>query len=296
MSDWGDSFLNLFISDDDFDIQNDDDIIYDDFYYENHISNEGLSSALVTKGNTFDNEVTSLVFREPIEYGYEIDSIKFEGLFDQKIIYICSLMFNKEKNRPHNYKNMSDFLKDCINFTNKILELIETLSVLISEDSNYFMHHGLKDTIVSYFKEFKCNCESNNFFHVNQKNADLLNDLYDTLLTYLSEKNYLEDDFNNTDFLYSNVQLTWSIIKINLVQYQNLLFKKYQQIMFNPVKTIAWYNFPARLLNYFYPQTIVGTVVVNQTTPQIQYPIIQNRISYNRSEFRNTDQKMIASY
>ena len=288
MVDWLGSFFNPSDSD--------EDIIFDDFSNEYQIQNEEISSALITTGNTFNNGATSLIFRESIEYGYEIDSIKFEGLFDQKIIYICSLMFNKEKNRPHNYKNMSDFLKICINFTGNILELIDTLSTLISEDSNYFMHHGLKNNIVSYFKEFKFNCESNNFFHENQKNADLLNDLYDTLLTYLSEKNYLEDDFNNTEFIYSNVQLTWSIIKINLVQYQNLLFKKYQDIMYNPIKTIAWYNFPARLLNYFYPQTIQGTVVVKKTIPQIEYPVIQNRIVYNGSEFQNTNSRMITSF
>ena len=71
MVDWLGSFFNPSDSD--------EDIIFDDFSNEYQIQNEEISSALITTGNTFNNGATSLIFRESIEYGYEIDSIKFEG-------------------------------------------------------------------------------------------------------------------------------------------------------------------------------------------------------------------------
>lgn len=275
-----------------FDLPYDNDNLYDNHPTPYYVTNEEMSSALVTTSNT------SLVFKEAIENAYEVGSLRFEGLFDQKIIYICSLMFNKKNNRPHNYKNMSVFLTHCIAFTDDVIELIDMLATLISEDGNFFAQHGLKNTIESYFNSFRSNCESNRFFHENQINADLLNDLYNTLLNYLSEKNYFVDDFNNTDFLYSNVGLTWNTIRMHLKIYQKSLFEKYQEIRFmKPIKTIAWYNVPARIMNYFYP-TIEGTVTVRQTTPQIEYPVIQNRITYSGLEYQNTNPnpRMITSY
>lgn len=268
----------------------DSDNSYDNYPTVDYTSNEEMSSALVTTSNS------SLVFKEATENAYEVDSLRFEGLFDEKIIYICNLMFNKKNNRPHNYKNMSVFLKHCIAFTDDVIELIDMLATLISEDGNFFAQHGLKNTIESYFNSFRSNCESIRFFHENQINANLLNDLYDTLLNYLSEKNYFVDDFNNTDFLYSNVGLTWNVIRMHLKIYQKSIFEKYQEIRYvKPIKTIAWYNIPARIMNYFNP-TIEGTVTVRQTTPQIEYPVIQNRITYGGLDYQNNNPRMITSY
>ena len=120
-----------------------------------------------------------------------------------------------------------------------------------------------------------------NFFDENQINANLLNDLFKTLNNYLSKENYLENDFNNTEFIYSNVQLTWTNMKINLKNYQKIKEKEYQNIMFPKRKKIAGNNPLKFITDIFYPPSIENAVIVRQ---EHQGPLIKNRIVWKGNE------------
>jgi len=217
---------------------------------------------------------------------YEVGKIDFEAIVDEKIINICQQIFNIEKCKSHRYKQMSDFLDYCLKLTDNILFLIESLNNLINEDSNYFFNNELLNDIESYFEKFRNNCESIKFFHKNDENANLLNDLYNTFNLYL-EARYYESDFRNTEFIYSDIQLNWRIIKYNLLMYQKMKNNEYQKIMFPNQKKIGYFEgFGKTITNFFFP-SVENTLIVRETQ---QLPLIENKIKWKGKEINIKNQ------
>ena len=256
----------------------------DNLYVVGQVAGHFASTALTTTVNTVATLVpnqTSLITIESKSNNYEVDSLKFQNVFDAQIGNICESIFNKQRCQQHHYNDMSNFLINCIEFSENILRLINNLNTLISEDCNYFLNESLNKNIISYFEAFRSNCESVNFFHENQINANILNDLFNILNNYLSKENYLENDFNNTEFIYSNVQLTWTEMKINLKNYQKIKEKEYQNIMFPKRKKIDGNNPLKFITDFFYPPPIETAIIVRQE-PKV--PLIKNRIVWKGNE------------
>lgn len=227
---------------------------------------------------------------------YQVGSLNIQSPIDEYVIYICQEIFNKDKCKPHRYSNMHTFLSNCIKLTDNILDLIHQINNLINEKSNYYHDIGIFNTIDAFFKEFKCNCETIHYFNKNQINANLLNELYNILSNYLKSKYYTEDDFKNSDNIYSDIQLNWTLIKINLVSYQKMKDKEYQKIMFSGTKRIGFVNqVIGRITDFFSSPEIEGTLTLhNNYEPS---PIINNRIVWKGNEINlnNQNQRMITA-
>lgn len=245
-----------------------------------YIASTAITKTVDSVATLIPNE-SSMVPIETKSNNYQVDSLKFQNVFDAQIAIICESIFNKQRCKQHHYNDMSNFLINCIEFSENILKLINNLNTLISEDCNYFLNEDLNKNIISYFEKFRSNCESINFFHENQINANLLNDLFKILNNYLSKENYLENDFNNTEFIYSNIQLTWTQMKINLKNYQIIKEKQYQNIIFPKRKKIGNTNPFKFITDFFYPPRI-ETAIVQRQEPQV--PLIKNRIVWKGNE------------
>tara|TARA_B100001175_G_C19436240_1_gene603718 strand:+ start:38 stop:901 length:864 start_codon:yes stop_codon:yes gene_type:complete len=263
-----------------------------DLYYDSDGIDElleatvAISGAVVEFVSNVGNGFSTLVPYTNDSDEYQIGRIDFKSMFDEKIVNICQKMFNAEKCRPHHYNQMNDFLNTCIILTNEILDLITTLNNLINEDSNDFCNHGLVNTIQSSFKAFKYNCEKIDFFHKKKYNRRineyLLNDLYEALNDYI-KSTYYEIDFENTETIYSNIQITWTFIRYNLLNYQKMKNNEYQRIMFpsqNRLEYSEGWGLKKAIANFFFP-SVEGTVTIRQ---EPQLPLIENRIVWKGNE------------
>ena len=240
---------------------------------------------------------TDLITQDFSNNEYSIDKLNYQNFIDQKIIEICENMYNDtNKFKDHRYNYMSDFLKYSIHLTENILELIDTLSNLINENSNYFMDDGILNCIKAFIDEFKSNCMTIHYFN-KESNIDELNDLLFILGEYLNSNYYLEEDFKNNEFLYSNIQLTWSMIKINLTSYRDLQFKKYQKLNYPQKKHIIWETVKL-ITGFFYPSTQEQSLVIKNEVEkeEEEKPIITNKIKWKGKIYdpNGNNQKLIS--
>ena len=216
----------------------------------------------------FDYTSTALTFstidRDDSYKRFEITKFKFKNTIDKKIIDICENIYNCDNNQVHRYTFMSTFLISCIELIENILELIERISKRIIENGEFYLNEDFNNKIdqdlIEIFKKFNDECNSIVYFYYDEDGKKLLNELYSLLSDHL-KFNYSVKDFDNSEFLYSDIQLTWTIIKFNLKLYEKEKYEQYRNITYIKGKNIEW-DIMKPLTDIFYPssdETIVKT-------------------------------------
>ena len=243
--------------------------IMEDIYYlldefenesiqENSVTNL-LDDAMQKISNFFNNcsnTSADLIKSDTKLANYEICHINFQNSIDTKIIQICENIYNNEQNEIHRFNDMNIFLSYCIDFTENLLKLIEKLMCLIYENSNYYLKNNLNKDLNKIKKEFIENCRSIGYFYI-ETNYSQIADLHKLFDNYQKTSFFSENDFDNSDSIYSNVQLTWTKIKINLVSYKEDKYKQFENMSYLKKKRITSWNPISIISNMFYTNDIL---------------------------------------
>lgn len=230
----------------------------------------------------------------------EINKINFENSIDEKIIEICENIFNNEFNKIHRYNDMNKFLNNCIKLSQDLLELIQRVSKLICENTNYYCtNNDLFKSLKEIIDKFKSNCESIIYFYQDEGNIIQLNDFYTLLSINFNSNLYTEEDFKNSEFLYSNVQLSWNLIIFNLELYKDDKQKQFRKIKYPQQKSIENNSNPFKFITDFFTQSSSkkDLVLKNNNKNHIKHPIIENVITFNGENYSPSDfnNKLITS-
>ncbi len=217
----------------------------------------------------------------------EINKINFENSIDEKIIEICENIFNNEFNKIHRYNDMNKFLTNCIKLSQNFLELINSVSKLICENTNYyFTNNNIFKRLKNLIYEFKSDCESIIYFYQDEGNIIQLNEFYILLSNYLNSGLHTEEDFKNYEFLHSNIQLSWTKIEFNLKLYQEYKYNQFKEFKYSEEKKSIVSNIIKYITDFFIPDSTKQDLVLkNNTIDHVKYPIIENVITFNGENY-----------
>lgn len=286
------------------------DFLYEEFCYNNY--SYSLEDNFIEKlvddsteviNNSFksgNEKSTDLVPLNDKHKEYEISEINYHNSVDAKIIEICENIYNNEFNKIHRYNDMNKFLNNCIKLSQDLLELIQRVSKLICENTNYYCtNNDLFKSLKEIIDKFKSNCESIIYFYQDEGNIIQLNDFYTLLSINFNSNLYTEEDFKNSEFLYSNVQLSWNLIIFNLELYKDDKQKQFRKIKYPQQKSIENNSNPFKFITDFFTQSSSkkDLVLKNNNKNHIKHPIIENVITFNGENYSPSDfnNKLITS-
>ena len=254
---------------------------------DNNSENNSLIETVVeTVGDfcnsIFDNTSTALTFstinHDDSYRNFEISKFKFKHTIDEKIIEICENIYNYDNNQVHKYTFMSTFLTNCMKLIEDILGLIERISTRISENGKCSLHedfiNNLEEELIKFFKKFNNECKNIVYFYYDEHGKKLLHDLC-LLFSEHVKFDYSTKNFDNSELLYSDIQLTWTIIKFNLELYEKEKYEQYRNITYVKRKNIEW-NIMKPLTDLLYPSS--NQVTVKNDVKKVKKPVINNKI------------------
>lgn len=258
-------------------------------------NNESITNLLTNSHNLDESKQLIPLGQKDDEVGY----VDYQKRIDQKIIEICETIYNNNNFETHKYNYMVDFLEYSIKLSEDILELIGKLSDRLNENINCHIDEEICKNIITIIDEFKNNCIKINFFE-DDSNINQLNELLIILGECLKPKHYARNNFRNEGFIFSDMQMTWTLIKVNLDLYQESKFKEYQKFMFPEKKEIS-YNIFQAITNFFITDTNKQDLIIYENKDKKQDNVIQNEITYEskitnpNDNLENNSQKLISA-
>lgn len=226
---------------------------------------------------------------------HDLDEIKYTYSIDHKIIEICESIYNCENNQVHRYTDMETFLISCIRLIQDLLKLINTLNSAVGENSNYYLNEDFKNNleqkIIKIFEKFKYDCNSISYFYYDKHGQNLLKELYKLLSVHI-KFDYSIDYFDNSEFLYSDIQFTCTLMKLNLELYKKRKYEEFKKIKNSKTKSIGW-NIIEKITEFFYPSSN-EVILYNQSNVQKEQ-IIKNAVEWEDSEIKVKNDYLIES-
>ena len=149
------------------------------------------------------------------------------------IIEISNLIFDlKSQCIEKNYFDVVKFLNYLLNFTNHILSLINEIETILNENSSLNNTNYFINKLKNYLSNLFFNLDNINFLNQNNKLEiirfkKMIVDLFQNIITNCD----YNSDFTTTISPYSNIKLTWTYIKIKIIELQKIKQNEYKQYL-----------------------------------------------------------------
>lgn len=231
---------------------------------------------------------------------HDLDEIKYTYSIDHKIIEICESIYNCENNQIHRYTDMETFLISCIKLIQDLLKLINTINSAVGENSNYYLNEDFKDNLEQelkkFFKKFNDECNNIVYFYYDEHGKKLLHDLCLLFSEHL-EFDYSIDNFDNSEFLYSDIQFSFKLIEFNLELYKKKKYEQFKNIKNSKRKSIGWngFNILKQITDFFYSSSNEVTLYNQSNEQKKKEPIITNVIQWKDTEIKVQNEYLIES-